>query len=493
MQIKMQNNEGILFFGQSLELAGRGISGARLRTAAQRAGYNVKIIDYVGDLTTEQILTVIDLSFTSTTKFIGFSTSWIENANLKEFAWHNETFFNEIKKRYPKLLIITGGHDELNRNLLMKFSNYHFHGYSDNTFVEFLKMINGKWNHSLVITDNKHLGSAGRFIDSNKTNPVVHPDEIETVFESADNFESYQPVPIEISRGCIFRCGFCRHPFQGKKDYDSYQRTPESIARELKRNYDLFGTTRYTIMDDTFNDSIEKMDRLKRALDIAKLPKFEFVAYIRPELLVTKPKMIPLLGELGLRGAFFGIESFNMEARKAIGKGVNIEKVLDAAHAMADYNNNQILIHASFIVGLPHESPDDIYRTQQYMISNDSPFRSWIWQTLGIRNDGITVSDSQSTFDKNFEEYGYQIPLNSNQWQNEYFTVNTATELTNNLNVKSLPFQKYAGWRVAGAWHINKSHEQIQNEIVDTALFRKDLKKLSADRVKIELERLANE
>lgn len=487
----MKDNEGILFFGQSLEIAGRGISGARLRTAAQRAGYNVKIIDYVADLTSEQILEVIEYNYTATTKFIGFSTSWIEAANMHEFFWYTEEFFEKVKKRFPNLLIITGGHDEWNRKLLNKYSNYHFHGYSDNTFIEFIKMINGRSDYNLIVTDNKHPGGTGKFIDSNNTNPVRHPDEIETVFELDDNFQSFQPVPIEVSRGCIFRCGFCRHPFQGKKDYDSYQRTPESLARELKRNYDIFGTTRYTIMDDTFNDSIEKMDRLKRAIDLAKLPDFEFVAYIRPELLVTKPEMIPMLADLGLRGAFFGVESFNMEARRAIGKGIDINKILDAAHAMTSYNN-QILIHASFIVGLPHESPEQIYKTQEYMTSKASPFRSWIWQTLGIRNDGITTKDSQSTFDKNFEDYGYEIPLNSSQWKNEYFTVKSAGELTNTLNIQSIPYQKFAGWKVAGAWHVNKTEDQIQNEVINNGMFKKDLKKLGAQRVLSELNKMKN-
>jgi len=487
----MANNEGILFFGQSLELAGRGISGARLRTAAQRAGYNVKIIDYVGDLTADQVIEVIELNYTPTTKFIGFSTSWIEVANMKDFPWHTEEFFQKIKNKFPNLAIITGGHDAWNRALLNKYSNYHFHGYSDNTFVEFIKMINGK-DHSLSFIDNKYTGSIGKYIDSNNTNPVRHPDEIETVFEAEDNYQSFQPVPIEVSRGCIFRCGFCRHPFQGKKDYDSYQRTPESLARELKRNYDLFGTTRYTVMDDTFNDSIEKIDRLKRAIDIAKLPKFEFVAYIRPELLVTKPEMIPMLSELGLRGAFFGVESFSMEARKAIGKGIDINRVLEAAHQMTSYNNNQILIHASFIIGLPHESQEEIYKTQEYMTSNNSPFRSWIWQTLGIRNDGITAEDSQSTFDKNFEDYGYQIPLNSSNWRNEHFTVQSAAELTTKLNIQSMPYQKFAGWKVAGAWHVNKTEDQIQNEIFNHSKFKEDLKRISTERVLIELKGMKN-
>lgn len=486
----MKNYQGILFFGQSVELAGRGISGPRLRTAAKKAGYDILIIDFVADISGDQILEIINAHKSKETKFVGFSTSWIDLSNVSEFTWINQLFFKKLKTTFPDLKIITGGHDEVNRQFVLNYSDYHFHGFSDNTFVEFIKMINNE-PYKLSLSDNDKLFN-GKFIDSNVSDPVRHPDDIETIFEKEDNFLSYQPVPIELSRGCIFRCGFCRHPFQGKKEYDSYQRTAESIARELARNYELFGTTRYTVMDDTFNDSIEKIDRLRRAIDIAKLPKFEFVAYIRPELLVTKPEMINMLGDLGLRGAFFGVESFNQKARQAIGKGIPIHKIIEVGHKMAEYNNNQMRIHASFIVGLPHESRNDMYRTQAFMLSKESPFKSWIWQTLGIRNDGVSVKEAQSTFDKNFEEYGYSIPLNSNQWTNEHFTFESATKFTNELNAEVFMHQKYAGWRIAGAWHINKTEEQIENEIYRYNPFKEELKKISSARVKDELKRLLN-
>lgn len=483
------NYNGILFFGQSLEMAGRGIGGYRLRTAAKKAGYNILIIDFVGDINSDQIQQIIASNYSENLKFIGFSTSWIDISNEKSFSWLNEDFFVSVKNKFPSLKIITGGHDELNRKLLLKYSNYHFHGFSDNTFVEFLKMINGRDDYKLQMTKNNLLFK-GQYIDSNNSDPVIDPNTIETVFEKDDGFERFQPIPIEISRGCIFRCGFCRHPFQGKKEYDSYQRSSENIAKELSRNYELFGTTRYTIMDDTFNDSIEKIDRLRKAIDIANLPKFEFVAYIRPELLVTKPEMITMLGDLGLRGAFFGIESFNKVARKAIGKGTDIERILDAAHKMASYNNNQMLIHASLIVGLPSESREEILKTQEFLNSLDSPFRSWYWQALGIRNDGISPKDSQSIFDKKFEDYGYEIPLNSRIWKNEYFDFYSAHDFTNKLNKETSEKQRYAGWRVAGAWQVNMPEDEIQYQYYNHNTFVKKIKSISQDRVTKELTRI---
>ena len=70
-------------------------------------------------------------------------------------------------------------------------------------------------------------------------------DELETEYELEDNFKDFQPLPLEVSRGCIFKCAFCSHPFLGKKSYD-YIRSPESLAKEIKRNYELFKTTRYS-------------------------------------------------------------------------------------------------------------------------------------------------------------------------------------------------------------------------------------------------------
>lgn len=485
----MKNYHGILFFGQSTEIAGRGITSQRLRTSARRHNYDVLTVDFVCDINKEEILAIIDNNVSDTTKFLGFSTSWLDFFNAHEFVWMDLDFFRTVKEKYPQLKIITGGHDAWNRPLLMNFSDYHFHGFSDNTFVEFLHMINGA-DYKLDLTKNKLAG--GYFIDSNKTNPIVDPNDIETVFVKEDNFMSYQPVPIEFSRGCIFRCGFCRHPFQGKKYYDSYQRTPENIAQELRRNYDLFGTTRYSVMDDTFNDSIEKITRVRRALDIAKIPNFEMVAYIKPELLVTKPEMINMLADIGLRSAFIGIESFKPLSRKAIGKGTDIDRVLDACHRLATVRSSKpVLIHANFIVGLPEESREEILTTHEFLMTNrDNIFRSWYWYPLYVRNDDSTPEDSLSIFDKNFDDYGYTIPKNSGQWSNQYFTHVTANQLAEWLNNQGWQVRKYGGWHVSGGWHVNKTDWELENNLLRYENLKDQVKLQARQRAEYELKML---
>lgn len=475
--------EGLILLGQSREHAGRGIAGPRLRTAAKKEGFDIVTTDISPYLSKEEVLLLVDLLVKRGIKFIGISTSWYISSYKDEFLWMCDDFFIEIKKKYPKLLIISGGQNAGTVGKFFKYVNYHFQGFSDISFVEFLKYINGLPNSFGF----KKTNSITNIVESNVYFTIDDPNNIETEFLEEDRFQPYQPLPIEISRGCIFRCAFCRHPFQGKKDYDSYQRTPENIANELKRNYDLFGTTRYSILDDTLNDSLEKLNRLAKAIEIAKLPKFEFVAYIKPELLVTKPEMIKMLGNLGLRGAFLGIESFKNSTRRLIGKGTDIERVKEAVFNLAEINNQQVLVQTNFIVGLPDESPEDIENTYEFLVKNHKKFsRIWKFQPLMIINNSNGTQE-KSMFDDKPSKFNYKIEDGSKEkWTNEFFTNTSAEEFANKIMEKSLQYTYYGGWFVSGAWNINMTDQEIENNPMEYDFYRSH----AEERARIEFNNL---
>ena len=487
----MANYTGILFIGQSIEGAGRGIAGYRLRSAAKKAGFNVLVIDTCAELRAKDLYAIINKCRTGSLKFLGFSMSWIAGQNEHNFTWFKDEFFQALGRMYPELLIISGGHRMGLVSPLIPYTKYHFHGFSDHSFVEFLKHIHGIDN-SLIIKEGKLPN--GVVIDGNTDHAVEDINSIETELEPEDGFLPHQPIPIEISRGCIFRCAFCHHPYQDKKDYDSYMRTPENIARELRRNYDLFGTTRYSITDDTFNDSIEKIDRLKRAIDIAKLPNFEFVGYIRPDIIVTKPEMVNMLMDVGLKGAFFGIESFNQESRRAVGKGTDINKVIEVGHRLAE---RKVLIHAGMIVGLPGDTRETVMKAHEYLMSGQTPFKFWIWAGLFLKLDSLNLDDAKSTLDKNPAGYGYSFTKEATSdstsfWYNKHFNANTAGALAKELNDIAQTNMRYAGWRVAGGWHMGKTNEEMENEIIPIKEFDSILKKQNRIRAQDQLNQILN-
>lgn len=464
--------DAIILCGSKSEMSGRNIAGFRLRTAAKKLGYNILVIDSASAMTAEELEETLNAVITDRTLALGISTVWLDGAGEKsEIAWIGKGVIKRLKEKFKKLKVIAGGVGLLKMRGSMGLYNaadWHLTGFSDDSFPRLLKLLEGKPDHGL----RYFLDSNGKkTVESNKFHQIDHPDTIETEFEEGDGFLSHQPLPLEVSRGCIFRCAFCNHPFQGAKDYDSYIRTPESIARELRRNYELFRTTRYSLMDDTFNDSIEKLDRLKKAIDIAKIPNFEFQCYTKPELLVTKPEMIDQLIGLGLVGGFAGIESFNMAARKSMNKGMNVYKVFDALEKLTSKSPN-VKLHSSIILGLPGDKTEDFFQWQEYFIKHqETLFKSWEYIPLGIYTPSKADDESGylSPLEKNPESYGYTFTEKKegyySVWSNGSVNSIEATNIANKLNEETREYAKPGGWNVSTAWHIGIDTKDMNQTI----------------------------
>lgn len=450
----------IVIGGISYDKLARPLGPFRLRTAAEASGYSLKVVDYAWAFDEDKMLNLLEGLISDDTKILGISAAWFDrHYDGSANKWANQSFFNRFKEKYPNIEIVIGGTKTNAQPLLFNNASWFITGFSDIAFIKLLDYIYGKdtnlkyWKESNV-----------KVIHGDSHYPVANMDDLETIFKPEDNFLSYQPMPLEVSRGCIFKCSFCTHPFLGKKSYD-YIRSSESLAKELARNYALFGTYRYTISDDTFNDSYEKLDMVRRAVDIAKIPNFEFVGYIRPELLVTKTEMIPKLIDLGLKGCHLGVESMNTDARKVIGKGMDVNRVLEVVERLREHD---VRVHASFIIGLPHETEEENYKCKDFLIANKHRyFQSWGFNGLGLVR-GAT-GEGYSLFEKDPEKYGiktFEIP-NSMWlgWTNDYGMDNKkAEDLARKFNNESWPHQQFAGWTLAQAWFHNLTDDQIRNE-----------------------------
>jgi radical SAM superfamily enzyme YgiQ (UPF0313 family) len=463
-----------IFIGGNLPLwGGRVIAGFRLRTALQNYGYDMLVLDSASVMTAEKLLSLLDKVITDETLVIGFSTIWMNQHLTFGLDWCNNNFFSLLKTSYPNIKIVAGGPKNhwINKSkIIYKNCDWIFDGFSDESFPKFLNYLTKKPNHGFKY----FIENGKKVISSNEIFPVVHPDHIETRYEIEDNFLPHQPIPLEVSRGCIFKCAFCHHPFQSIKDPDKYIRTPQNLANELKRNYEMFGTFRYTILDDTFNDSMEKLDRLHRAIDLAKMSKFEFVSYIKPELLVTKPEMIPKLIDMGLSSGYIGMESLNQESRKSIHKGMDSKRILDVIATVRSKSN--ITFEGSFIVGLPYESVAEVYQTHEFLKQNtDTLFTSWHFHALSMFFD--TNLKGMSELEKDPEKFGYVMghikPDSFAGWKSKYMNSIEADVHTNKLNSMVYETAKAAGWNTALAWHLDLPEEDVKNLILKDLNFEK--------------------
>jgi radical SAM superfamily enzyme YgiQ (UPF0313 family) len=407
----------------------RSMGAYQVASHVRKFGFECQVIDFVDLFNIKELENIILSSIDSKTLAIGISTTFFSNQETKgKFisAKRNSNsvitdnlrnLLLNIKKKFPTIKIIGGG---ANSYLIENDSLFDtvFHGYSEQSVVDYLSELQDKLPKKIYPKKNNQTIIDGKSSHFDITS-------LDHRWDKKDFILSGETLPIEISRGCIFKCNFCSYPLNGKKKFD-YLRDPELIKDELIYNYENFGTTNYFFTDDTFNDSTIKLESLHKV--ITSLPfKIKFVTYLRLDLLNAHKEQIPLLKEMGLGSAFFGIETLNHESGKCIGKGMNPELVksflLDLYH---NHWNSEIPFTCSFIVGLPGETVESVNQTHSWITS--TPFNG-LWYPLYIKTNGHFKSE----FDSNFKDYGYRLDDN-NEWYTDIMNYQQALDLSEEFN-----------------------------------------------------------
>jgi len=368
----------------------------RIKTEVRNSGYTCQVVDLFFYFSEDEILKLCEKHITKNTFVVGFSTTfWF---NIGDDADKREKF--KLVYKYVKSLdgpkIVFGG--TMSANFFEKVkADKSFDGFVDGEFISYLNEI------------AKREPTANKFNFS--TSQITYDDS-----DCLDYGES--PV-IEISRGCIFKCSFCAYPLNGKKKLD-YIKDYDVLKEELITNYEKYGITTYTLSDDTFNDSTYKLEYLHNLF--STLPfKINFVSYLRLDLIHSHREQVLLLKEMGLIGAFFGIETLNHRSGQTIGKGLHPEKVKEFLYELKDEHwKSDVNVTIGLISGLPFETMQSHQDTLKWIsdksLCNVDRIRP---AALSIPNPLIDKYPFKSEFQINASKYGFYWPdATSNLWKN---------------------------------------------------------------------------
>jgi hypothetical protein len=426
------------------------IGSYKLAHVLRKNGYSCLVVNHLSDFSLEEIFTLLDLAVNEETYLIGFSTTFLRNIQItrilgeptppypdirghtvfpqgKEFETE---FLNYIKKKNPKIKTIAGG-----SRVTVEYDNknidYVSVGYSEPAIINLM-------NH---LAKDEELKSGYK----NLWGCTVIDDRFAKSYKFADedmqwldtDVVNHKLLPIEVGRGCIFKCKFCNYPMNGKQQLDFVKR-PELIRKELEDTYQKFGVRHFTIVDDTFNDHPEKLNAL---LDVVKSLSFKpiFWGYHRLDLLCTRPETVQVLYDIGVRGMYFGIETLNIKTGNIIGKGYDRQKqIAMIRHIRETYPD--LSMHGSFIVGLPHESIDSCTQTFNEIIDGKIPVHSWMFYGLMLNNNRKFSFHSELSL--NYQKYGYESTETNPDavhfsWKNEHMTSDDAQRLANEFVRKS--------------------------------------------------------
>lgn len=334
------------------------------------------------------------------------------------------------KKEYPTLKILWGGFTGEkvdNKSEIMNIADLYFIGRCMQVFTDWL--------------DNKDLT---RYIYENNPkvlfNAIINQQIECPVLPITDEDDFLTPNDIlgfELSVGCKFNCSFCRYQIRGVKKTTSVDKNDLKEFFEIA--YKKYGIQHFSNVDDTVNESNEKLEILVEAMSLLDFkPKISAMA--RLDLLAAKPEQLKLLEKIQFHSLFFGIESLNPVAAKLIRKKTGIDNVVETLRAIKKSSPNTYTA-GGIIVGLTGDSKESIYNEANNIV-REKLLSAMMFFPL-ILSPPIIPKYSTSMYwysdiEKNPQQFGYEVwekqgSTMAANWKNDWIDRDGAVELAAEL------------------------------------------------------------
>jgi len=469
----------------------------RLATELRKHGYSVKVVDYFGQWLNNpaQFYTLLKKIVGTDTLFIGFSSvlfgmpaDGVDTETVSVNSWKDYSayagnlgqwpvdlnkislYFKFIRSRWPHVKLVYGGTSFIDKTSKLFYDmDYIVLGLADSTIVELADHIK---NNTPIKYSPSGWPTRTRIIDYDMYGGNFDFPTSTTVFLPEDIMDSQEIIPMETSRGCLFRCSFCRFPLLGrKKGHPDYHKTVETMAQEFRYNWEQYGSKFYNFVDDTFNETTEKIENILRARDIANV-EIEFTSYLRSDLLARFPEQIRLLKELGIRSCFLGIESLYYPSAIAIGKSTKTEKIKETLYKIKEAWQGQAVLQGGFIIGLPEDNPDTLSTWIPWIEDKSCPLDGLHVAPLFLIKKNDT---NNSLIELDLDKYGYKL-LDNGTWTNQYWDKAQATDYANALMQRMWDSGRL---RLSGFDYLGyKSIGYTDSEILNTSLDKVDYNRL---------------
>jgi hypothetical protein len=403
----------------------------KLATELRAAGYSCQVIDMMSFFTVDQIKQALAKFISDRTKLLGISTTLSEvYQSGNELIWgRNESDFVDIlhfvKSKNPNIAICAGG-AKITSASDWPYIDYGVIGKADLAIIELLKHLTQgtplKYyanQHTKIVQGDHYFYTQDMF----KTSQIM--------WDRRDIILPTECLPMEIARGCIFKCAFCRFDLIGKKIGD-WTKDANTITEEMARNYETYGIKTYMFTDELINESMPKLEMLANA--ISRLPfKVQYSSYARVDLIHRFPEMREMLEETGAASLTFGIETFNHAAGKAIGKGLHPDKIKETLAYCKQTWHRKVLMSSGFLVGLPGEDEASIYQTFEYLVSDQNPLDVFMFAPLHMRHTDSSGGMGKSRFELDPEKFGYKIEKNSEIWTGQNLSFAAAQDIVHKI------------------------------------------------------------
>lgn len=413
----------------------------------RRNGYSVLVIDHFSrylrnlNMLDELLINSVDQS----TMLVGFSSTFFTVSLPEEKSWSSwldyygwdqqdfwcgqskqtvEDLFARIRRLSPDVKFSYGGMLSTQHQQLIKQSpklDYVTPGYGESHMLHLLDHLTGQVELRYRLAHDFRT----RIIDWDMLAKDYDFHSCGVVnYEPQDVVLPNETLSLQTSRGCMYNCAFCSFPMRGsKRDRKDYHLNWLDLAEYFKRNWELYGVSNYQIVDDTFNETTEKIINFERAIELSGID-ISWFSFMRVDLI--DQEQLAVLRDSHCSSIWLGIETLNESSLKQIHKRYSAQQALSTIEAIS--RETSIKQYASVIFGLPGDTETTIRSWMQDLIDSSV-------DCIGINSLGVHERTPWSS-DINREPEKFGITLTHDggaselAWKTESFTGTRAWQLT---------------------------------------------------------------
>lgn len=279
--------------------------------------------------------------------------------------------------------------------------------------------------------------------------PARHLINLNDYMRGRTNYVPTEPTDyIMTSRGCPYDCSFCASVILCHRKYR--YRSTKSVIEEMEMLMKTYGTKGLHFREDNFTANRQRViilcdEMIKRNLGL------KWQCESRVDLL--DEELVKKMAQAGCTGMWFGIESGSQKILDSMKKNITIEQMYRAVNLCRKY---KMKVGASFIVGYPGETKEDIRKTFElakklkFDTSFFNHFRGFPGSSVyeQIKKEKLYSSQWADILFIKTPEFDVEEIYDMVEWFNSYFRMKRVLLILKRANLKDYPNLIIKGVRV---------------------------------------------
>lgn len=339
----------VMFFSLTAKRWERTLWPHRVATFLRSQGWDAEVIDFTAFWKLEELQELVRSRTSENTVMFCFGTAF-----LNPWSPYLNEFISWLELEYPTIPIVVGGNNAMVTPA--QGVDYWVDSYGENAILALCRHLIGtlgdRLKTDITIPHKKVIRGLHHYPSAPLDNYLID-------YEDRDFMMPWECPQIETARGCMFSCSYCNFPIIGQAKDVSVSK--EEFKRQLQLGFEKWGIINWRVMDETFNDRPEKLQKYAEAVDELGYNPW-ICGFARGDLVVKHREHWDTYIKLGFLGHSMGIETFNRQAGKLVRKGMDPDKLKEGLLEFQSYTD----IHAprryraniQMICGIPGESVD---------------------------------------------------------------------------------------------------------------------------------------